>query len=128
MGIYEDVTFYAEKDGKPVGPPCRNPPIYSTSFVQVVSEPGIKRTRVFHVTTTEEVRTNCFCCSCGDREGDDAACRNHGSHGLRPCEEHGMPGAGWDDLFDADGTPDPLNRVMPDSVQQERQRGLEPTA
>jgi hypothetical protein len=40
-------------------------------------------------------RQTCFCCSCGDREGSDIACRNHGFAASRPCEKHGTEGTAW---------------------------------
>lgn len=70
----------------------------------------VKTTYYMPILVIEE-RTNCFCCSCGDREGSDPACRNHGFAATRPCEEHDMPGSVWDD----DGT-------MPESVQEIRRQ------
>lgn len=55
---------------------------------------------------TEHERTNCYCCSCGERENSDPYCRNHGFAGQRPCEVHNLPGQ-----TDEDG-------VMPASVQK----------
>lgn len=77
----------------------------------VTSEyPGIKTITVWEPTLVIEDRTDCFCCSCGDREGSDSDCRNHGWDGRRPCDEHGMPGQ-----YDED-------RCMPISVQAQARR------
>lgn len=78
----------------------------------IVSEPGLEYRATLKPEDWTEVRTNCFCCSCGDMEGSDPACRNHGFAATRPCELHNMPGSPWDD----DGT-------MPESVQVARARG-----
>lgn len=85
--------------------------ILGEQWVEEERTPGLIRTRDVHAGPWFETRTNCFCCSCGDREGSDAACRNHGYYGVRPCEKHGMPGYAWE------GTEE-----MPESVQAERAR------
>jgi len=72
---------------------------------------GAVRTIIYVPIVEFVTRTDCFCCSCGDPEGSDPACRNHGFAAKRPCEEHGMPGSVWDD-----------DDTMPDSVQKERAR------
>lgn len=65
----------------------------------------------------EVQRITCFCCSCGEREGSDPACRNHGFAAVRPCEEHGTPGSVWDaDTGDGEPLPD-WHNTMPESVQ-----------
>lgn len=69
---------------------------------------GMTVTTVYQPILVIENRTTCYCCSCGDREGSDPYCRNHGWAGTRPCEQHGMSGK-----VDDDG-------VMPVSVQQKR--------
>ena len=56
---------------------------------------GMEITEVWQLVATFENRTNCFCCTCGDREGSDVACRNHGWAAQRPCEKHEMPGQAW---------------------------------
>lgn len=71
---------------------------------------GMKVTTVFVPIAKIEDRDNCFCCSCGEREGSDPFCRNHGFAGLRPCESHNQPG-----VADEEGR-------MPDSVQDARRR------
>lgn len=76
----------------------------------------IRYRRVYAGPWMEGERTNCYCCSCGEREGSDMACRNHGTgHAERACEAHGMPGSAWD--F---GDDDPSNGIMPASVQEYR--------
>lgn len=105
MGIYPDRhthshTRIMQADG-------RN----AERWIEVEQTPGLTRTRVVMAEPWNEMRTDCFCCSCGDREGDDAACRNHGYYGKRPCETHNMPGYTWE------GTDE-----MPESVQTELAR------
>lgn len=76
---------------------------------------GSIRTRKITAEAPLIVWENCFCCSCGDREGSDHACRNHGSgHGERPCDEHGTKGSEWTEEVGGGG--------MPESVQVERNR------
>lgn len=53
----------------------------------------------------EKERYECFCCTCPDYGGVDAACRNHGYYGKRPCDIHNLPGYTWEDTNE-----------MPDSV------------
>ena len=89
------------------------------SFIRVVKYPGIETRTTFVEVAIEEIRTNCFCCSCGDREGSDPACRNHGFAAERPCELHGMPGSPW-----GDEVPE-LEGQMPKSVQAHRARNGE---
>lgn len=62
------------------------------------SEPGLKRFKVYELICVFEERTDCYCCSCGDG-GHDAACRNHGWAGRRPCELHNMPGEKYGDEY-----------------------------
>jgi len=81
--------------------------------------PGYKNSRTVTATKWELAeRTDCYCCSCGVREGSDAACRNHGFAAERPCETHNMPGKPWG--AELEGTP--LEGTMPASVQVERIR------
>lgn len=58
-----------------------------------------------------EERTNCYCCSCGDREGSDPYCRNHGyGYGERHCDVHDIgDGIGYDPETDR---PFPLASVQ----------------
>ena len=72
---------------------------------------GLKVTEYFEPVLRIEDRKDCFCCSCDEVEGSDAACRNHGHYGKRPCEEHNMPGFVWEDSDE-----------MPDSVQEVRRK------
>jgi hypothetical protein len=79
-----------------------------------VSEPGLEWTATLKPEDWTEKRTNCFCCSRGDRDGSDPACRNHGFAAKRPCEAHGMPGSTWEELDGSD------SGEMPASVQAAR--------
>ncbi len=44
----------------------------------------------------------CYCCTCpydehtGAVRGWDPACHNHGAHGVRGCERHGVPAKACD--------------------------------
>jgi hypothetical protein len=77
---------------------------------------------VIETPWVEVQRITCYCCSCGDREGSDPACRNHGFAAVRPCEEHGTPGSVWDaDMGDGEPLPD-WHDTMPESVQEVRKR------
>lgn len=60
----------------------------------------------------ETARYECFCCTCYD--GTDAACRNHGYYGKRPCDIHNLPGYIWE------GTDE-----MPESVLTIRRKQAE---
>lgn len=65
----------------------------------------------------ETVRVACFCCTCDPYSGTtsaDAACRNHGFYGSRPCDIHNLPGYPWE------GTDE-----MPESVLTIRQKQKE---
>lgn len=75
---------------------------------------GKRVTTIYQPILVIEERDDCFCCSCGEREGSDPACRSHGDYGKRPCEEHGMPGYTWEDEGGGD------SGVMPASVQAAR--------
>ncbi len=110
MGVYPEYTFEGLD-----GSQYRTPPIHLDAFVAVVSEPGLQRRVTYTMTERAEIRDNCYCCSCGDREGSDAACRNHGFAGQRPCETHNMPGQEWGDEASSE-----LEGSMPESVQAER--------
>jgi hypothetical protein len=81
------------------------------AWIESERTPGLVRRRQVIATEWTEIRTDCFCCSCGEREGDDGACRNHGGYGQRPCEKHNMPGQPWQDTDD-----------MPESVQVYRRK------
>lgn len=87
------------------------PPTGGEAWIEDEHTPGLIRRRQVIATEWVEIRSDCYCCSCGDREGADGACRNHGWYGQRPCEKHGMPGYAWE------GTEE-----MPESVQAERAR------
>lgn len=81
---------------------------------------GTIKTTYYEPVLMIDVRTDCFCCSCGDREGSDPACRNHGWAAKRPCEVHEMPGTVWDDASLPGEGPDPWANTMPESVQEIR--------
>jgi hypothetical protein len=101
MGIYPDTYYEKQPDG--------------SLFVRVHT-PGLDMITVYPPPVAMiENRETCFCCSCGDREGSDVACRNHGFAAVRPCEEHGMPGSPWDIEDDEPAT-------MPVSVQEHRRQ------
>jgi hypothetical protein len=68
---------------------------------------GAIRTRTVTAGEWNVERTDCFCCSCGDREGSDPACRNHGWAAKRPCDVHNLPGSEWDD--EEGGMPEPVS-------------------
>ncbi len=87
------------------------------TWTEVEETPGLVRRRTVVAHEWTEERTECFCCSCGDREGSDAACRNHGFAAKRPCERHNMPGSEWED-FGIEG--DTSVGTMPESVQAVR--------
>lgn len=102
--------------------------------------PGLKEILVYELVLKVEEWEDCFCCSCGDRDGPDAACRNHGFAGRRPCDRHQMPGEPWDVEMcdcvsrrvetpsciqmvlehDPDKNPACLMGKMPSSVQEKR--------
>lgn len=78
------------------------------SWTETEATPEYQRTRKVTAEAWDEVRLNCFCCSCPDYGSADPYCRNHNfGFGTRPCEAHAMPGEAKED-----GT-------MPDSVQAE---------
>jgi hypothetical protein len=88
--------------------------LYAEQFLErqgstlLISEnyPGISHVKVYQLVAEIENRTDCFCCTCGDREGSDPACRNHGWAAQRPCDIHGFPGQPWDD--DESEMPEPV--------------------
>lgn len=82
MGIYESKIETFNRD-RTVLTITRDP-----GYGEIVVESWIKICEI-------RDRQNCFCCSCGDREGSDIACRNHGWMAKRPCETHDMPGSRW---------------------------------
>lgn len=97
MGVYENYTY---------GPVTKNDD--GTETLQEFQHwPGHTNVRTITRTAwTLHERTDCYCCSCGHREGSDPYCRNHGFAAERPCEVHKMAG-----VPDEDGK-------MPVSVQQ----------
>lgn len=119
MGIYRE-TRYTDSDGRPLS---------SLAYAQGrevtihVSEPGLEYTATLKPEDWTETRTDCFCCSCGDREGSDVACRNHGFAAKRPCEAHGTPGSPWPVDFENDDAIGP--EQMPESVQAIRKQQSE---
>lgn len=78
---------------------------------------GAIRTRRVTAEAYAETRTDCFCCSCGESEGSDPACRNHGFAAKRPCDIHNLPGSEWDD-FGIEG--DTSVGTMPEPVSVAR--------
>lgn len=102
MGIYPHVHLEEKREG---------PHVF---LIRTTTEPGLVTTEEFIRTTSFELRTDCFCCSCGDEwrggGGRDPYCRNHGFAGKRPCEEHRTNGEPNED------------GVMPASVQEERKK------
>jgi hypothetical protein len=108
MGIYPTILFTDER-GRALSLEGAS---YRDEYWVTRTEPGLKTTRRYTMVQETVVRDDCFCCSCGEREGSDASCRNHGNGmaGERPCEVHNMPGA-----VDDDGE-------MPESVQARNAR------
>jgi hypothetical protein len=108
MGIYPTILFTDER-GRALSLEGAS---YRDEYWVTRTEPGLKTTRRYTMVQETVVRDDCFCCSCGEREGSDASCRNHGNGlaGERPCEVHKMPGA-----VDDDGE-------MPESVQARNAR------
>lgn len=82
MGIYESKQQLFNRD-RTVLTITRDP-----GYGEIIVESWVKVCEI-------RDRQNCFCCSCGDREGTDVACRNHGWAAKRPCEMHEMPGTPW---------------------------------
>jgi hypothetical protein len=107
MGIYPTVTW--EKQ-------VRNAPDGSEEKVivtRVHHEPGLEIIETFERVSVVENRTDCFCCTCGDRAGSDPACRNHGYAGRRPCDIHNLPGQEWDDeMVPGGGMPEPVSVIL----------------
>lgn len=108
MGVYADVGF-STPDGQALSAEGAS---YKDEIIITRSLPGVKTIRRYKLAGETVERSDCFCCSCGDREGSDMACRNHGNGlaGERPCETHNMPGS-----TDDEGK-------IPDSVQKARGR------
>lgn len=74
-----------------------------------VTTEGYSERVVWESKWQEKERWDCYCCTCDYDDGypgNDAACRNHGHYGKRPCENHNTPGYTWEDTNE-----------MPDSVQ-----------
>lgn len=86
------------------------------TWEEVSSTPGLKIIRDITASAPREERTDCFCCTCGDYELNDAGCRNHGFYGKRPCDIHNMPGQAWDQ--EPGDTSEP---VMPMPVREYRE-------
>lgn len=109
MGIYPSVWFFDEESGHVISAEMAS---RKEKFIMVRKEPGLTTKLHFTRETVLETRDDCFCCSCGDQEGSDRSCRNHGNDlvGRRPCEVHNMPGSADDE------------GRMPDSVQKARTR------
>lgn len=104
MGIYPEDTK---------GPVIRDEERGLETWTEYRTWPGFVQTRELQATLWKETeRTDCFCCSCGDREGSDPACRNHGWAAQRPCEAHNMPGQAWEP------EPGETEGKMPESVQE----------
>jgi hypothetical protein len=110
MGIYPHEEWAKGSVVKPDGSQVETVVNYYDTMT------GLTRIRVFECITEFSVRTNCYCCSCGEREGSDPACRNHGWAATRPCERHGMPGQEWDDTLET------AAGRMPESVQAYRRK------
>lgn len=109
MGIYPSQPKYEFATDKANGNIMHK--TWDNAYGEVIVETWIKICEI-------RDRYACWCCSCGDREGSDPYCRNHGFAGTRPCEQHGMEGAmvhpeDWDE----EGPPH-----MPESVQKARAR------
>lgn len=106
MGIYPE---YRKANVQHVG-------AGALTWTEYRETPGLVEERECTATGwTVKERTDCYCCSCGDHPGSDAACRNHGFAAQRPCDEHNLPGQPWDD----NGSPSWAGK-MPVSVQQYR--------
>lgn len=86
------------------------------TWEEVTELPGVKTIRNITAGVRREERTDCFCCTCGDDALSDAACRNHGYYGKRPCDIHNMPGQVWDQ--EPGDTSEP---VMPMPVKEYRE-------
>ena len=98
---YEQLYIVREREGSQAG-------------MRVTVQRRVTLEAVYERTVTampwEEVqRLDCWCCTCDERPGSDAACRNHGYYGKRPCEQHGTEGYFWEDTDE-----------MPESVQAYR--------
>lgn len=102
MGIYPNVAYTRRGD----------------ELTVVTDTPGLKVVETFVLAGKTETRDDCYCCSCGEREGSDPFCRNHGFAGKRKCETHCMPG---DDYVVDYDTGIPTSEPML-SVQAERAR------
>jgi hypothetical protein len=85
-----------------------------------VSIESISERVVWVSNWVEKERLECFCCTCEDHEWGntmDAACRNHGYYGKRPCDIHNLPGYTWED-----------SNEMPESVLTIRKKQAETSA
>lgn len=107
MGIYRTTKFTAA-DGQELRDLTH---AMGREVTIEIGEPGLTWTATLKPEDWTKKRTDCFCCSCGEREGSDPACRNHGWDGQRPCEHHRMPGKLRESSEDYD---------MPISVQEVR--------
>lgn len=80
-----------------------------------------KETRTVYASPWHVEVVQCYCCTCREDDygmlSNDAACRNHGFAGTRPCDIHGTAGSEWDDEM----IPNPDNKPnMPMPVQAYR--------
>jgi hypothetical protein len=104
MGIYETKSENFNRD-RTVLTINRDP-----GYGEIIVESWIKICEI-------RDRQTCFCCSCGEREGTDIACRNHGWAASRPCETHGMPGTPWGEEMCADDCPGSVDKLMIDGKE-----------
>jgi hypothetical protein len=81
---------------------------------RMVSTEAVHERVVWASDWRETERLACHCCTCGEDGSMDAACRNHGFYGERPCDIHNLPGYPWE------GT-----NEMPDSVLTVRKQRTE---
>lgn len=89
MGVYPAITYLDVNTGRPI-PEASLP--HTGAWYEEYYDYAVRRYRLVTAEVFAEVRETCFCCTCGDREGSDPYCRNHGWMGERSCEEHGQIG------------------------------------
>lgn len=87
MGIYPGNVQYEYDTTRDCNSPIMHV-TWDTGYGEVVVQTWVQICEI-------RDRRTCFCCSCGDREGSDVACRNHGFAAKRPCEKHETPGQPW---------------------------------
>jgi len=110
MGIYESYSK---------GPVTVDPETRVQTWTEYQDWYGWKNSRTVTATPWVECeRTTCYCCSCGEREGSDPYCRNHGFAGERRCEKHRMRGTGKHSADYQAGDTYRVDLVKLDSVQQ----------